>query len=99
MGNWTKEELTQFHKLAGKSFDVDYGMTDEGDPWIALCTKKAGEVFAHFAKVDGRFILICLDKKFYDMTLRGLLQRFQLILLGRQLPKRTDTPESAKKLV
>lgn len=32
------------------------GLTDQGEPWAVLIDSETGEVLAHFARIDGRFV-------------------------------------------
>jgi hypothetical protein len=57
---WSKHELAHFRRAknllrdSGISIETDSGLTDEGDPWFAFYETESGEVFAHFAKIDGK---------------------------------------------
>lgn len=62
--DWTPRELAQFYRVesaliqAGLSLETERGLTDEGDPWFVFCRADNGEVFIHFARVDGRYIAV-----------------------------------------
>jgi len=59
---WTKEDLLQIHLIrhaliaSAVEFDVDFGVTDEGDPWLVFC-QLDGEVIVHIAYFDGLYRL------------------------------------------
>ena len=59
---WSKHELAHLHSAAelmragGMSIRTDRGVTDEGDPWFVFCVDETGEVIAHFARIDGKYI-------------------------------------------
>jgi hypothetical protein len=43
-------------RAAGFSADTDHGVTDQGDPWFVFCDAATGDVFAHFARIEGRYV-------------------------------------------
>ena len=59
---WTEQEKSELYRASrvllerGLPFASDGGMSDEDDPWHVLFNPETLDVFAHFAKVDGRFI-------------------------------------------
>src|SRR5262252_9818472 len=81
---WSLQELALFDCAARllSSEDIcietDFGLTDEGEPWLVLCDADSGDVFGHFARLDDGYIA-CIP--FHDGTLTGgdlrdLLSRF-----------------------
>jgi hypothetical protein len=62
--DWTQRELAEFYRVesaliqAGLQLETDRGVTDEGDPWFVFCRADTGEVFIHFARIDGQYIAI-----------------------------------------
>lgn len=82
---WSTYELELFGRAAellcscrGFCVETDYGLTDEGEPWLVLCDADSGDVFGHFARLDDGYIA-CIP--FHDGTLTGgdlrdLLGRF-----------------------
>ena len=60
---WTDQELAAFFLLKirlrghGLSFETDHGMSDEGEPWLVLHDSDTGEVFAHFARTSGSYVV------------------------------------------
>jgi hypothetical protein len=61
--DWSQREIAEFYRVesaltqAGVALDIERGLTDEGDPWFAFCRKDNGEVFVHFARIDGEYII------------------------------------------
>jgi len=59
---WSAHELALFHRTAdflsteGISVETDYGLTDEGDPWLVFCDAESGEVFGHFARFHDQYV-------------------------------------------
>jgi hypothetical protein len=60
--DWDNQELASLYRaqrllgLTGISFDVERGRTDEGEPWFVF-VDDAGEVLAHFCRMDGVYYL------------------------------------------
>jgi hypothetical protein len=61
--DWTQSEIAEFYRVesaltqAGMALDTERGVTDEGDPWFAFCRQDTGEVFVHFARIDGEYFI------------------------------------------
>ncbi|KAA5606777.1 hypothetical protein F1188_05460 [Roseospira marina] len=61
-GPWTNQELAELSRVvnllarAGLTVETDSGMTDEGDPWFVFANPNTGDVIAHLARIDGRFV-------------------------------------------
>ncbi|MBB4285513.1 hypothetical protein [Roseospira goensis] len=61
-GPWTNQELAELCRVvnllarAGLTVETDSGQTDEGDPWMVFLRPGSGDVIAHFARIDGRFV-------------------------------------------
>ena len=59
---WSKHELAHLHHTAkflqatGACIETSRGLTDEGEPWFIFCNPVSGEIMAHFARIDGRYI-------------------------------------------
>jgi hypothetical protein len=74
---WSKLELLYFHSAAtalwktGLPVEIDGGLTDEGDPWFVCCDARTGEVFVHFARINGRYIA-CTSLFSETLTARAL---------------------------
>ena len=81
---WSNHELAQFHCVIASLCDVgfavetDSGVTDEGDPWFVFCDGNSGESFAHFARIDGEYVVwaTCLDGLLTGTVLRPLVDHF-----------------------
>lgn len=61
--DWTQSERAQFYRVeavliqAGMAVEQACGLTDEGDPWFAFYHGETGDVFVHFARIDGLYIV------------------------------------------
>lgn len=61
--DWTRQELAEFYRVesallqAGLELESDRGVSDEGDPWFVFCRADTGEVFIHFAREDGQYVV------------------------------------------
>jgi hypothetical protein len=62
--DWTQCELAEFYRVesaliqAGLELETDRGVTDEGDPWFVFCRTDNGDVFIHFARIDGQYVAV-----------------------------------------
>ena len=82
--DWTKDDLSQLHRAAGAlhsvghSLEADGGMTDEGEPWFAICYAESGDIVAHFARIDGSYIACAsfLKGSLRARALPDLIERF-----------------------
>jgi hypothetical protein len=60
--DWSNQELASLYRaqrilnLTGISFDIDRGLTDEGDPWFVFLDE-ADQVIAHFCRIDQMYYL------------------------------------------
>jgi len=84
LSSWSAQELALFYFAARllSSEDVcvetDFGLTDEGEPWLVLCDAESGDIFGHFAKIHEEYIA-CVPFcrcALMDRELPGLLSRF-----------------------
>jgi hypothetical protein len=91
--DWTTQELAEFYRVenallqAGMRVETDRGITDEGDPWFVFCREDDAEPVAHFARIDGQYIIA---SPAYDGLARGYDFRSmvqQLIARHRLTPK------------
>jgi hypothetical protein len=81
---WSNYELAQFHRMiailcgVGVAFETDSGVTDEGEPWLVLCETDSDEMFAHFARIGGEYVVCapCLKQLLTGITLRQLVDHF-----------------------
>ena len=61
--DWSHQELAEFYRVesallqAGLQLESERGVSDEGDPWFVFCRADTGEVFIHFARVDGWYVV------------------------------------------
>ena len=62
----------------GFAFEIDSGITDEGEPWLVFCEADSGDIFAHFARIDGEYVVCapCLNRSLTGASLRQLVDRF-----------------------
>ena len=60
--DWTNQELASLYRaqrllsLTGVSFDVDRGLSDEGEPWF-IFLDETQQVLAHFCRIGGSYHL------------------------------------------
>ena len=61
--DWSPQEMAEFYRVesallqAGLALESERGISDEGDPWFCFCRQDTGEVFIHFARVDGQYVV------------------------------------------
>ena len=61
--DWSRQELAEFYRVesallqAGLDLETERGLSDEGDPWFVFCRVDTGEVFIHFARADGWYVV------------------------------------------
>lgn len=59
---WSTQERAELYRVEaalvrlGIPVEVEEGVTDEGDPWLAFCHAETADVVAHFARVDDGFV-------------------------------------------
>jgi hypothetical protein len=62
--DWTQQELAEFYRVEsallqhGLLVTTDRGLSDEGDPWFVFCRSDTEEIIAHFARIDGHYLVI-----------------------------------------
>lgn len=72
--DWSQQEVAEFYRVesalvqAGVQLESDRGLSDEGDPWFIFCRADNGEVFMHFARIDGFYVV---DGAAFDEPARG----------------------------
>lgn len=72
--DWTQQELAEFYRVesallqAGVQLESDRGLSDEGDPWFIFCRGDTGDVFIHFARIDGVYVV---DGAAFEAPVRG----------------------------
>ena len=61
--DWTQQELAEFYRVesallqGGLLVTTDRGVSDEGDPWFVFCRSDTEEVIAHFARIEGCYLV------------------------------------------
>jgi hypothetical protein len=88
------QQLKQFQYVArqfshaGMSVRVEIGLSDEGDPWSVFSCTKSGAVLAHFARIDGTYIVDWhqLSRPIRSKELPDVLARFMRHFLGTLSP-------------
>ena len=59
---WSGQELALFSRAAkslssgGLRIETDYGLTDEGEPWLVFCNAESGDVCGHFARMREEYV-------------------------------------------
>lgn len=72
--DWTQQELAEFYRVesallqAGVLLETDRGVSDEGEPWFIFCRGESGDVFIHFARIDGEYVV---DGASFEHPARG----------------------------
>jgi hypothetical protein len=93
---WSARELALFSRAAkslssgGLRVETDYGLTDEGEPWLVFCCAESGDVCGHFAKVRRKYVA-CVPFRGHGLRgckLQDVLSRF---LRRRGIPWSTLT--------
>ena len=80
---WTNDELAELFRVvdilgrAGLKVDTETGLSDEGDPWFVFCRADTGDVIAHFARIDGKFIAasIAIDQTYTGANFRQIIEK------------------------
>jgi len=81
--DWTYRELSTLKQIqtilddAGVCLELERGVTDEGDPWLALCTE-AGDVFLHVCRIGMIYLLDgpTLEAPVQGPNIEAIVQRF-----------------------
>jgi len=96
---WSAHELALFARAArmlasgGLRIEADYGLTDEGEPWLVFCNADSGDVFGHFARMHDGYVA-CVPFRgpgLRSWELPALLSRF-LRRQGLLLPSAITRP-------
>jgi hypothetical protein len=72
--DWNQQELAEFYRVesvlvqGGLFVTTDRGISDEGDPWFLFCRADNEEVIAHFARIDGEYLVV---SNFHSGVARG----------------------------
>jgi hypothetical protein len=90
--DWTQQELAEFYRVesallqSGLLVTTDRGLSDEGDPWFVFCTSESEEVIAHFARIDGQYLVVSsafsgiARGRDFKLLIRELMQTHPLML-------------------
>lgn len=60
---WSNQDLAELYRVeatlvqAGLRIDTERGESDEGHPWFVFCHADGGDVIAHFALIDGEYVV------------------------------------------
>jgi len=81
---WSTHELALFCRaatlLSSESLcvETDYGLTDEGEPWLVFCNAESGDILGHFARINDEYIACVPFRRcaLRGWELSGLLGRF-----------------------
>ena len=81
---WSTHELALFCRaatlLSSESLcvETDYGLTDEGEPWLVFCDSESGDILGHFARMDDQYVACVPFRRgaLRGWELSGLLSRF-----------------------
>lgn len=89
---WAQDEIAEAYRIvdllarAGLAVHLVSGFSDEGDPWSAVLRDDNEEVIVHFARIDGRVVLVSAssEKVFSGhslaVALRSVMEAQPLIL-------------------
>lgn len=81
---WSAQELALFSRAAkllrsgGLRIQTDYGLTDEGEPWLVFCNSESGDVCGHFARMRDGYVA-CVPFREHGLRgweLRDVLSRY-----------------------
>lgn len=98
--NWTNQDKAELYRVeaalcqAGLPVDTEQGITDEGDPWFVFCHSRTGDVIAHFARMDGTYLIAApsLPNLLTGPDLTTIVRRFVA-----ENPVTMPLPEKAEK--
>lgn len=82
--DWSNQDLAELYRVesalfqAGIHIETERGTSDEGDPWFVFCHSDSGDVIAHFARIDGRYVIAApvLAKPLKGSDLSTIVRRF-----------------------
>lgn len=72
--DWSNDDLAEFSRAhlwlrrVGVDVEIDQGISDEGDRWLAFYLASSGDVIVHFAKIAGTY---CIDAPALGCSIRG----------------------------
>lgn len=80
--NWTNAERQELGRLdvacrAAGHWHLEFGRTDEGDPWVTVYDQQDQTVVVHVARIDRRYIAVGPDERrlTWTATLRAAINR------------------------
>jgi hypothetical protein len=81
---WSTHEMALFSRAAGLltsesvCVETDYGLTDEGEPWLIFCDAESGDVLGHFARINEEYVACVPFRRcaVRSLELSDLLSRF-----------------------
>jgi hypothetical protein len=100
--DWSAQDLAEFYRVesaliqGGMRVVTDRGLSDEGDPWFVFCREHDGEPIAHFARIDGQYVIA---SPAYEGMTRGLdfrvmvqelIERHKLSLINNDRDKNSN---------
>lgn len=98
---WAQDELASLYRSHGflvkngLPLGFDQGCTDIGEPWCVFYDLRSEEVVAHFARIDGRYVIAggMFDKAVRGRTLAIAIEKFDRAIEGhlRLTGNRNDT--------
>lgn len=98
--NWTNQDKAELYRVeaalcrAGLPVDTEQGTTEEGDPWFVFCHSRTGDVIAHFARINGDYLIAApsLPELLTGPDLATIVRRFVV-----ENPVTMPLPEKAEK--
>jgi len=64
--DWSQQDLAEFFRIEGAlvqgglQIETARGVSDEGEPWFIFCRVDNGEPVAHFALIEGQYVMASL---------------------------------------
>ena len=61
--DWSNQELAEFFRARdvlarlGLAVDIERGLSDEGEPWVAFCLPDGINVLLHCARFQGAYVI------------------------------------------
>ncbi|MSP89135.1 MAG: calcium-binding protein [Alphaproteobacteria bacterium] len=80
---WAPQELAEVYRLKDRlaavapDAEVAAGVSDEGEPWLSIGDGSTGDITAHMARIDGRYVLVRLEttSPVFAASFRDLINR------------------------
>ena len=102
---WRAQERAELARAAAVlqgrlgPLETAHGLTDQFEPWAVLFEAETGEVLAHFARIDGRFVA-CLPQHgvmLDDVELRRAIDRTLAVGSGSALAPDADPAQDGQR--